>query len=75
MKVLKERLPVLDEIDKALVEIYKFNQVLSHCIVDLHWSLHQLICLAQDLADFDVTLTQTQEWCDGKAVEKITAIR
>ena len=33
MKVLKERLPVLDEIDKALAEIYKFNQVdfyLSH---------------------------------------------
>ena len=29
MKVLKERLPVLDEIDKALAEIYKFNQVLS----------------------------------------------
>ena len=29
----------------------------------------------QDLADFDVTLTQTQEWCDGKAVEKITLIR
>jgi len=54
VKVLKERLPVLDEIDKALAEIYKFNQ---------------------DLADFDVTLTQTQEWCDGKAVEKITAIR
>ena len=27
MKVLKERLPVLDEIDKALAEIYKFNQV------------------------------------------------
>ena len=71
MKVLKERLPVLDEIDKALAEIYKFNQVLSHCIEDLH----QLIFLAQDLADFDVTLTQTQEWCDGKAVEKITAIR
>merc|ERR1712156_486487 len=41
-------------IDKALAEIYKFNQ---------------------DLADFDVTLTQSQEWCDGKAVEKITAIR
>merc|ERR1712233_159348 len=54
VKVLKERLPVLDEIDKALAEIYKFNQ---------------------DLADFDVTLTQTQEWCDGKAVEKITLIR
>ena len=30
---------------------------------------------SQDLADFDVTLTQTQEWCDGKAVEKITLIR
>ena len=48
MKVLKDRLPVLDEIDKALAEIYKFNQVdsiykwwssfdLKHCI-GVHFS-------------------------------------
>jgi len=54
VKVLRERLPVLDEIDKALAEIFKFNQ---------------------DLADFDKTLTQVQEWADGKATEKIEAIR
>lgn len=29
VKVLRERLPVLDEIDKALAEIFKFNQVLG----------------------------------------------
>ena len=33
MKVLKERLPVLDEIDKALAEIYKFNQVDSNLLL------------------------------------------
>ena len=27
VKVLRDRLPVLDEIDKALAEIFKFNQV------------------------------------------------
>lgn len=54
VKVLKDRLPVLDEIDKALGEIFKFNQ---------------------DLAQFDITLTTTQEWADGKAEEKLEAIR
>ena len=53
VKVLKERLPVLDEIDKALAEIYKFNQVdsisggqssflldLKHCIGMQHFAVH-----------------------------------
>jgi len=54
VKVLKDRLPVLDEIDKNLAEIFKFNQ---------------------ELAQFDVTLTQTQDWVDGKGAEKLAAIR
>ena len=44
MKVLKERLPVLDEIDKALAEIYKFNQV------DFYFSHLLLFELSQFLA-------------------------
>jgi len=54
VKALRDRLPTLDEIDKSLAEIFKFNQ---------------------DLAQFDVTLTATQEWCDVKAAEKLHAIR
>jgi len=54
VKVLRDRLPVLDEIDKALAEIFKFNQ---------------------DLAQFDTSLSQTQEWADNKAAEKLQAIR
>jgi len=54
VKVLKDRLVVLEDIDKSLAEIFKFNQ---------------------ELADFDKTLTSLQEWLDGKAKEKLEAIR
>merc|ERR1712106_795170 len=54
VKVLKDRLGVLEEIDQALAEIFKFNQ---------------------ELAEFDKTLTTLQEWLDGKAKEKLEAIR
>jgi len=54
VKVLKDRLVVLEDIDKALAEIFKFNQ---------------------ELAEFDKTLTTLQEWLDGKAQEKLAAIR
>jgi len=54
VKVLRDRLPVLDEIDKSLAEIFNFNQ---------------------DIAQFDATLTSTQEWVDGKAAEKLLTIR
>merc|ERR1711963_103477 len=54
VKVLRDRLVVLEDIDKALAEIYKFNQ---------------------ELAEFDKTLTSLQEWLDGKAKEKLEAIR
>ena len=54
MKVLRERLVVLNETDQALAEIFKFNQ---------------------ELAEFDKTLTACQAWVDGKAKEKLDAIR
>jgi len=54
VKVLKERLPVLEETDKALAEIFKFNQ---------------------ELSEYDKGLTNTQEWIDGKAAERLVAIR
>jgi len=54
VKVLRERLVVLNETDQALAEIFKFNQ---------------------ELAEFDKTLTACQAWVDGKAKEKLDAIR
>jgi len=54
VKALRDRLPVMEDTDKALADLFKFNQ---------------------ELADFDKTLTNTQAWVDGKAKERLEAIR
>lgn len=54
VKVLKDRLVVLNDTDASLAEIFKFNE---------------------ELAEFDKVLTTLQSWVDGKAAEKLEAIR